>query len=189
MLIVNAQQGTILRNQIRCINSNGLALPAESSNSTSTSMPWRLESAAASFHSLPLHKVEPHSKPIDGTLYRAPPENLNYLVDAPSQSPHNSIKIQLSRISIRLVGFSNTSYLSTMRFSSKYSGNSKNFQIDGYPDADWDPILSVENLPLVLGVHDERPPNFLERHRHPNSSPNVRLNINDQRNDVVRPNN
>ena len=99
MLIVNAE-GMILRNQIRRIKSNGLALPMESSNSISTLMPRGLESAAGSFHSLSLHKVELRSNPTDGTLYRAPMENLNQLVNAPYQISHNSIKIQPSRISM-----------------------------------------------------------------------------------------
>ena len=116
-------EGTILRNQIRRIKSNGLALPVESSNSISTSMPQGLESAAGSLHSLSLHKVELRSKPADGTVNRTLTENLNHLANAPSQISHNSFKFQPSRISVRLVGFSKY-VVSAMRFPSKCCGKS-----------------------------------------------------------------
>jgi len=150
-------EGTILRNQIRRIKSNGVALPLELPNSISTSMPRGLESAAGSFHSLPLHQVEPPSKPADGTVNRALTENLNHPANAPSQISHNSVKIQLSRISVRLVGFSKY-VVSAMRFPSNTVGKAEIFKSTAPVMRTGDPTFQPQILPLVMGfVMNGRP--------------------------------
>jgi len=87
-----------------------------------------------------------------------------------------------------LVGFSNTSYPPrASRLNT--AGTAENFKSTATVMRTGDPTLIGRTFTTGSGVHDEPPPNVLERHRRPNPSLNVSLNMKDRRNDVVRPNN
>jgi len=130
---IECKDGTILLNQIGYIDRMAQRFQLESSISTFTPLD----------PSLPLQKVDFHSRRADGTFYKELTGSLNHL--AICTRPDTSLSVsKLSQfnqdptITHHNAARRTLKYaISTKHYSIKYGGINKTLQMQGYADADW----------------------------------------------------